>query len=38
MAYGLTATPGLVIDKKLISYGGVPSKQQLAQLIQQATA
>ncbi len=36
MAYGVTATPGLVIDEKLIGYGGVPSKQQLTQLIQQA--
>ena len=38
MAYGATATPGLVIDERLIGYGGVPSKQQLTQLIQQATA
>lgn len=36
MAYGVTATPGLVIDEKLVGYGGVPSKQQLTQLIQQA--
>ena len=36
MSYGVTATPGLVIDEKLIGYGGVPSKQQLTQLIQQA--
>lgn len=36
LAYGITATPGLVIDEKLIGYGGVPSKQQLTQLIQQA--
>ena len=35
LAYGITATPGLVIDEKLIGYGGVPSKQQLTQLIRQ---
>ncbi|HEY53292.1 MAG TPA: thioredoxin family protein [Caldilineae bacterium] len=36
MSYGVTTTPGLVIDEKLIGYGGVPSKQQLTHLIQQA--
>ena len=36
MNYGVTTTPGLVIDEKLVGYGGVPSKQQLTQLIQQA--
>lgn len=38
MAYGVIATPGLVIDEKLVGYGGVPPKQQLTQLIQQAAA
>jgi small redox-active disulfide protein 2 len=37
MSYGISATPGLVIDERLIGYGGVPSKRQLTQLIQQAT-
>ncbi len=37
MGYGVSATPGLVIDEKLVGYGGVPSKQQLTQLIQQAS-
>jgi small redox-active disulfide protein 2 len=36
MGYGVTATPGLVIDEKLIGYGGVPSKAQLTSLVQQA--
>lgn len=36
MGYGVTSTPGLVIDEKLIGYGGVPSKTQLTSLIQQA--
>jgi len=33
MSYGISATPGLVIDEKLIGYGGVPSKMQLKQII-----
>ncbi len=32
MSYGISATPGLVIDEKLIGYGGVPSKMQLKQI------
>lgn len=36
MKYGVIQTPGLVIDEKAVGYGGVPSKAQLTQLIQQA--
>ncbi len=36
MKYGIMQTPGLVIDEKLVGYGGVPNKAQLAQLIRQA--
>ncbi len=36
MSYGVSATPGLVIDEKLIGYGGVPSKTQLEQIIRRA--
>ncbi len=36
MSYGISATPGLVIDEKLIGYGGVPSKMQLKQIISRA--
>ena len=38
MSYGVSATPGLVIDEKLIGYGGVPSRMQLKQIIGQALA
>lgn len=37
MGYGISATPGLVIDEKLIGYGGVPSKMQLTQILQRAS-
>ena len=36
MSYGVLQTPGLVIDEKVVGYGGVPSKAQLIQLIRQA--
>ena len=36
MSYGISATPGLVIDEKLIGYGGVPSKMQLVQIVRKA--
>ena len=36
MGYGVMSTPGLVIDEKVVGYGGVPSKAQLTQLIQSA--
>ncbi len=38
MSYGVTSTPGLVIDEKLIGYGGVPSRMQLKQIISRAIA
>lgn len=37
MSYGVMQTPGLVIDEKVVGFGGVPSKAQLRQLIQKAT-
>jgi len=36
MSYGVMQTPGLVIDEKLIGAGGVPTKQQMQQIIQAA--
>jgi small redox-active disulfide protein 2 len=36
MSYGVMNTPGLVIDEKLVGSGGVPTKQQMRQIIQQA--
>jgi small redox-active disulfide protein 2 len=30
MAYGIMSTPGLVIDGKVVSYGRVPSAQDIA--------
>ena len=36
MGYGVMSTPGIVIDEKVMGSGGVPSKQQMIQLIQQA--
>ena len=34
--YGVMSTPGLVINEKVVGSGGVPTKQQMIQLIQQA--
>jgi small redox-active disulfide protein 2 len=36
MGYGIMSTPGIVINEKVVGSGGVPSKQQMIQLIQQA--
>lgn len=36
MAYGIMSTPGIVINEKVVGSGGVPTKQQMVQLIQQA--
>jgi len=36
MGYGVMSTPGIVINEKVVGSGGVPSKQQMVQLIQQA--
>ncbi|OQY35855.1 MAG: hypothetical protein B6243_04325 [Anaerolineaceae bacterium 4572_5.2] len=36
MSYGVMSTPGIVIDEKLVGSGGVPSRQQMQQIIQQA--
>ena len=36
MGYGIMSTPGIVINEKVVGSGGVPTKQQLIQLIQQA--
>ncbi len=38
MGYGIMSTPGIVIDEKVVGYGGVPTKQQFIQIIQQASA
>ncbi len=36
MGYGVMSTPGLVINEKVVGSGGVPTKSQMVQLIQQA--
>jgi small redox-active disulfide protein 2 len=36
MSYGVMVTPGIVIDGKVVSYGRVPSHDQMVDLIQQA--
>lgn len=33
MAYNIIATPGLVIDKKVVSYGRVPSKAEVSTML-----
>ncbi len=36
MGYGIMSTPGIVINEKVVGSGGVPTKPQMMQLIQQA--
>ncbi len=36
MGYGIMSTPGIVINEKVVGSGGVPTKAQMVQLIQQA--
>lgn len=36
MGYGIMATPGIVIDEKVVGSGGVPNHQQMVQLLKQA--
>jgi small redox-active disulfide protein 2 len=33
MSYNIIATPGLVIDEKVVSYGRVPSKTEITSMI-----
>lgn len=33
VSYGILRTPGLVIDEKLVSQGGVPTVEKIQQLI-----
>ena len=33
MAYNIIATPGLVIDEKVVSYGRIPTKAEITSLI-----
>ena len=33
LAYNITATPGLVIDEKVVSYGRIPTKAEITSLI-----
>jgi small redox-active disulfide protein 2 len=37
MAYGVISTPAIVVDEKVVSSGGVPSHDQMVNLLQQAT-
>lgn len=36
MSYGVMSTPGIVIDEKVVGSGGVPTKEQMTALVQQA--
>lgn len=36
MGYGIMSTPGIVINEKVVGSGGVPTRQQMMQLVQQA--
>jgi small redox-active disulfide protein 2 len=36
MGYGVMTTPGIVIDEKVVGSGGVPTKEQMKQLLQGA--
>jgi small redox-active disulfide protein 2 len=36
MSYGVMSTPGLVIDEKVVGSGGVPSYQQVVDLLVEA--
>ncbi len=38
MSYGVMSTPAIVINEKVVGAGGVPSKAQFIQLVQQAGA
>ena len=38
LAYNIPATPGLVIDEKVVSYGRVPTKAETTSLIATALA
>ncbi len=35
MGYGVMTTPAIVINEKLVGYGGVPTPKQMANLIEQ---
>lgn len=36
MSYGVMSTPAIVIDEQVVTAGGVPSRQQMIDLIAQA--
>ncbi|RMD65579.1 thioredoxin family protein [Candidatus Parcubacteria bacterium] len=36
MRYGIMSTPGIVIDEKVVGYGGVPTRAQMEQILRQA--
>jgi small redox-active disulfide protein 2 len=38
LSYGVMQTPGIVINETLIGSGGVPSKEQMRQILQGAMA
>jgi len=33
MGYGIMSTPGLVVDEKVVSYGKVPSPEEIKRLL-----
>lgn len=38
MAYGVMSTPAIVVDEKVVGSGGVPSHDQMVNLLQEAQA
>ncbi len=38
MGYGIMATPGIVINEKVVGYGGVPNRRQMVQLLKNTPA
>jgi small redox-active disulfide protein 2 len=38
MSYGVIETPAIVIDEKVVGYGGVPSPKQMTKLLQDASS
>lgn len=37
MKYGILSTPGLIINEKVVSYGTVPSKEKILEMLKQGS-